>query len=75
MSDQNGGHFPWRLFSSELVGTALLVLVGLSVVILMFGAGSPIVRALPEQGLRRLIAGLLFGATGALILPSAPLGS
>jgi hypothetical protein len=30
---------PWRLFFSELIGTALLVLVGLSLVILMFGAG------------------------------------
>jgi hypothetical protein len=32
------------MFASELIGTALLVLVGLSLVILMFGTGSPIGR-------------------------------
>ena len=42
--DENGRRFPWPLFVSELVGTALLVLVGLSLVIVMFGAGSPIER-------------------------------
>jgi len=62
-----------RLFVSELVGTALLVLVGLSLVILMFGAGSPIARALPCEGTRRLITGFLFGTTGALIALS-PVG-
>jgi len=73
LNDQNGGHFPWRLFASELVGTALLVLVGLSLVVLMFGAGSPILLVLPDEGLRRLITGFLFGTTGALIALS-PVG-
>ena len=50
MNDQNGGRFPRRLFVSEFVGTALLVLIGLSVVILMFGAGTPIARVLPNEG-------------------------
>jgi aquaporin Z len=62
-----------RLFASELVGTALLVLIGLSLVILMFGAGSPIARVLPNEGVRRLITGFLFGTTGALIALS-PIG-
>jgi aquaporin Z len=62
-----------RLFVSEMVGTALLVLAGLSLVILMFGAGSPVARALPDEGLRRLITGFLFGTTGALIALS-PVG-
>ena len=65
--DRNDGKLPWRLYASELVGTASLVLVGLSLVILMFGAGSPIARALPAEGTRRLITGFLFGTTGALI--------
>ncbi len=65
---------PWQVFLSELVGTALLVLVGLSLVILMFGQGSPIAAALPDEGLRRLITGLLFGTTGALIALS-PVGA
>ncbi len=58
---------------AELAGTALLVAVGLSVVILAFGTGSPVVRVLPNEGLRRLITGFLFGSTGALIAVS-PLG-
>lgn len=65
--------FPWLLFGAELVGTALLVAIGLSVVILAFGQGSFVVHYLPDPGLRRLITGFLFGTTGALIALS-PLG-
>jgi aquaporin Z len=71
--EQNPWRFPWRQFLSELMGTALLVLVGLSLVIIMFGSGSPMPRILPSEGLRRLITGLLFGTTGALIALS-PVG-
>jgi aquaporin Z len=63
----------WRAYGAELVGTGLLVLIGLSVVILAFGEGSPVADWIPPPGLRRLIAGLLFGATGAGITVS-PLG-
>lgn len=65
--------FPWLLFGAELIGTALLVAIGLSVVILDFGHGSFVVHYLPNPGLRRLITGFLFGTTGALIALS-PLG-
>ena len=71
--DRNGRRFPWQVFSSELVGTAFLVLVGLSMVILMSGAGSPMLRFVPGEGARRLITGFLFGTTGALIALS-PVG-
>jgi aquaporin Z len=64
---------PWQPVVSELVGTALLVSIGLSIVILMFGDGSPLVRIVPDEGLRRLITGFLFGTTGALIALS-PVG-
>lgn len=64
---------PWSLFISELVGTALLVGVGLSIVIFNFGTGSPMVEVVPSTGLRRLITGFLFGSTGALIALS-PVG-
>jgi len=58
---------------SEFIGTALLVGVGVSFVILDFGKGSPVVAVLPDPGLRRLITGFLFGATGASIAVS-PVG-
>ena len=51
-----------------------MVLVGLSLVILMFGEGSPIPGFLPSEGWRRLITGFLFGTTGALIALS-PVGA
>jgi aquaporin Z len=73
MKDQATERFPWRIFLSELIGTALLVLGGLSLVIFMFGAGSPMARILPSEGLRRLITGFLFGTTGALVALS-PVG-
>jgi aquaporin Z len=49
MEDSNSRHIPWGLFVSELIGTALLVLVGLSLVILMFGAGTPMARLIPSE--------------------------
>ncbi len=58
---------PLILFFSEMVGTALLVAVGVSVVIVDFGAGSPVIDLLPDPGVRRLITGFLFGTTGGLI--------
>ena len=73
MEDRNETRFPWRMLAAELVGTALLLLVGLSLVILMFGAGSPIIRLVPSEGVRRLITGFLFGSTGAVIALS-PVG-
>ena len=63
----------WHRFVSELIGTALLVSVGLTIVILMFGAGTPMAQLIPNEALRRLITGFLFGSTGALIALS-PVG-
>jgi aquaporin Z len=65
MEAPNNQPFPWRLFLCELTGTAVLVLVGLSFVIGMFGTGSPMTYLIPNEGLRRLITGFLFGTTGA----------
>jgi aquaporin Z len=73
MVDSKGRPIPWVLFVSELIGTAMLVLVGLSLVILIFGAGTPVARLIPSEELRRLITGFLFGTTGALIALS-PVG-
>ncbi len=60
-----------KFFISEFMGTALLLLVALSVVILMFGSGSPMVRLIPDMKLRQVITGFLFGSTGATIALSA----
>ena len=62
-----------RAYLAEFIGTALLVLVGLSVVIFINGAGSPVLRLLPGAGARRALSGLLFGTTGCLITLS-PVG-
>jgi len=67
MREQGSQRFPWRLFSWEGCGAAVLVLVGLSWVIGTFGAGSAMGQLLPSEGLRRRMAGLLFGGTGASI--------
>ena len=64
---------PWQIFVSEFIGTALLLLGGLSAVILMFDRGTPVAAFVPDEGARRLITGFLFGGTGALIAIS-PLG-
>jgi aquaporin Z len=63
----------WSLFFAEFVGTALLIAVGVSIVILDFGKGSPVAALVPDPGLRRLMTGFLFGMTGASIAVS-PLG-
>ncbi|HET9793831.1 MAG TPA: MIP/aquaporin family protein [Thermoanaerobaculia bacterium] len=65
--------FPWRQYLSEMIGTAFLLAIGLSIVVFMFGSGSPMERLVPNEGLRRLITGFLFGGTGALIALS-PVG-
>jgi aquaporin Z len=64
---------PPTICIAEFVGTALLVAVGLSVVILNFGSGSPVTELIPDPGLRRLMTGFLFGTTGGIIALS-PLG-
>ncbi|HKE84426.1 MAG TPA: aquaporin [Vicinamibacterales bacterium] len=63
----------WRLFTSELVGTALLVLGGVSFVILMSGEGSPMAHILPNAQLRTIVTALLFGCVGSAIAVS-PVG-
>ncbi len=61
------------LYLAEFIGTALLILFGVSVVILMFGQGSPGLRMVPNEGLRLFLTGGLFGSVGALIAVS-PIG-
>lgn len=59
-----------QAFFSELIGTGLLVAIGLSIVIALFGTNSVLISLCPDPGARRLMAGFLFGSTGALIAVS-----
>jgi len=71
--DARSRSVPWLVLGAEALGTALLVAVGLSIVILDFGRGSPVLELVPAAGWRRLLTGFLFGAVGAAIALS-PLG-
>ena len=57
----------WKLYLSEFIGTALLIGIGVSFVILDFGKGSPVVSLIPSPGIRRALTGFLFGGTGMLV--------
>lgn len=63
----------WRIWCAEAIGTALLVLGGLSAVALSLGDNSPIAAVVSSTSVRLLFAGLLVGATVALIAVS-PVG-
>jgi aquaporin Z len=62
-----------KFFISEFFGTALLLMFGLSVVIFMFGPGSPMAQLIPAVKVRQTITGFLFGSIGASIALS-PIG-
>jgi aquaporin Z len=62
-----------KFITAELSGTALLLMVGLSIVIFMFGTGSPMAQLIPSVKLRQVITGFLFGSVGASIALS-PIG-
>ncbi len=63
----------WPEYGAELLGTALLVLLGLSAVVFDFGTGLPVSRLIPDRSARLLITGLLFAGSGSLVAIS-PLG-
>ncbi len=61
------------LFGAELIGTALLLLCGLSVVIFNWGTGSIVTSLIPSEPIRRAVTGFLFGTVGCLVTLS-PVG-
>src|SRR6266700_2083566 len=63
----------WFEYGAELLGTAFLVFAGVSAVVFDFGTGSPLAQVVPDVSTRRLITGLLFAGSGALVAIS-PLG-
>lgn len=64
---------PYQVMVAEFVGTAVLLLVGLSFVIVDIAPASIVAAWLPEAWVRRAVTGLLFGATGGLLAVS-PVG-
>src|SRR5262249_8609153 len=71
--DQSDKPSRLKVFIAELMGSALLLFIGLSSVILMFGDGNPFEALVPSLPLRRSINGFLFGSVGATIALS-PIG-
>ncbi len=61
------------MYAAELAGTALLVAIGLSIVIALWGRGAPFAALPIAPGARRLLNGFLFGSVGAAIAYS-PIG-
>ncbi len=70
-SAQGGWH--WVEWACEFVGTALLLVGGLSAVCFDFAPGSPVASLVPDHSARLLITGLLFAGSGSLVAIS-PLG-
>jgi glycerol uptake facilitator-like aquaporin len=64
MNDHSNS-LPWKPLGAEMIGTALLVAVGLS--IFDFGRDSLLVQMLPGESSRGLVTGFFVGTTGALI--------
>ncbi|HSS09861.1 MAG TPA: aquaporin [Acidimicrobiales bacterium] len=62
-----------REYAAEFVGTALLLLIGLSAVCADFATQSPVASAIPDPSLRRLLTGVIFAGTATAIVYS-PLG-
>jgi aquaporin Z len=60
-------------WAAEAAGTAILMLVVVSVVTVVFGPGSAVASVVPATGPRLLLAGLLIAGTGSLVAVS-PLG-
>ena len=74
----SGKPFPFdrlhpSMYVSEFVGTALLVFVGLSIVVALWGHGAPLAGLPLTPAQRRFLSGFLFGSVGASIAYS-PVG-
>ena len=64
---------PWRACAAEFAGTFFMVAWGLSAVVFMMSASTPIRSLMPEYRARLLLTGILFAAGGTLVVYS-PLG-
>lgn len=72
-SAHSPGAVPWRACAAEFAGTFLMVAWGLSAVVFMMGASSPMHSLMPAYRARLLLTGILFAAGGTAVVYS-PLG-
>ena len=63
----------WGEYFAELLGTALMIFIGLSAVVFNMGHGLPMEKLLPNHSLRLLLTGLIFAGSGSMVAIS-PLG-
>ena len=63
----------WGEYFAELLGTALMIFIGLSAVVFNMGQGLPMEKLLPNHSLRLLLTGLIFAGSGSMVAIS-PLG-
>ncbi|HSE14522.1 MAG TPA: aquaporin [Candidatus Deferrimicrobium sp.] len=64
---------PWHAWAAEFAGTFFMVAWGLSAVVFMMSASSPMQSLMPVYRVRLLLTGILFAAGGTLVVYS-PLG-
>src|SRR5512135_2095020 len=64
---------PWHAWAAEFAGTFFMVAWGLSAVVFMMSASSPMQSLIPPFRLRLLLTGILFAAGGTLVVYS-PVG-
>ena len=69
--EQAADRSAWSLYAAEFLGTALLLVGGLSAVIVVISPASPVAALGLPGWLARGIAGALFGLTGTLVTLSA----
>ena len=63
----------WREYFAEFLGAAFNIFIGLSAIVFNFGHGLPIEQLVPDSSIRRLITGLIFAGSGAIVAVS-PIG-
>ena len=67
------GAVPWHACAAEFTGTFFMVAWGLSAVVFMMSASSPMHSLMPVYRVRLLLTGILFAAGGTVVVYS-PLG-
>ena len=72
-SARDPGAVPWLACAAEFAGTFFMVAWGLSAVVFMMSASSPMLSLMPVFRVRLLLTGILFAAGGTVVIYS-PLG-